>query len=433
MKDKMTSIAVFLAVAVLAGCGDGSIPTMKSYVEDDEVDKIRLPEYSPPTTGDESYNWERYSVYGTMGTRINPDDLYIKNTYRTSDDVIHIILSGKISNGIPEGLLWNEDADADFGAPSGVYMGRGDFRIGVLGPETGGSAAIGSPDFSAEWVMAGPYTAIVLEGLVDAGNRTSVIEKNESLNLLSSEYRSKSYPESELYTSLGGKLQKSSKYTYNPNNFRPWPEPALGQSYWNNSGDPRGGYVMLISKSEKAVPYIASFDIEYSNGAKKRFEVDYSDVQLREEIPLTGISFQNPTPVGNYVLMDNSNPDETEYFQDIQYVVDSPLEIEDIILQSDNKINKPLLLRPLYEPADPRKATTNMISSIYLTDTISGVPVNNDNLVLTWDDKTQAITLYVKDGAMPVPEFVTINASLRLSNAVVRKLTCDVTINPPSF
>jgi hypothetical protein len=380
-----------------------------------------------------------------MGTRINPHDLYIKNSYRTSDDVIHIVLSGKISNGIPEGLLWNEDS-ADFGAPSGNYLGRGDFKIGALGPETGGSVAIGSPDFSAEWVMAGPYTAVVLEGLVEANiSRTTIIEKNESLNLLSSGYRNKFYPEAALYTSPGGKLQKESTYSYDPNNFSPWPEPDIGgELYWTNPGDKRGGYVMLISKSEKAVPYIASFDIEYSNGTKKRFEVDYSDVQLREEIPLTKVRFQSPTPDSDYDLTEDFQPDplNSEIYI-IYYVVQ--VEADDITKQGDTVL-KPLLLRPLYDPVDidPRKTTTNMINNVYLTDEV-GMPLNNDNLVLDWDDETQAISLYIKEGAPPelIPAGVTINAFLRLpyrdaytnvgETVTVSKLECVVTINPPTL
>ncbi|MDR0663102.1 MAG: hypothetical protein LBF80_03360 [Spirochaetaceae bacterium] len=280
MKNKINRITIFLAIAVLGGCGDGVVPTLKSYTGDDEVDKIRLPEYGPPA-GSVSWGKERYGTYGTRGTRINPEDLYIKNAYRTSDDVIHIVLSGKITNGIPEGLVWNEDTSADFGAPSGSYSGRGDFRIRT----TGGTGAANYPDFSTEWVSAGLFTAVTLEGLVDGIVGTTIIEKNESLNLLSDEYRDKFYPEAALYASPGGRLQKNSTYTYNPNNFRRWPEPSVDtSSYWTFDGDSRGGYAMLISKSENAASYTAVFDITYPDGAKKRVEVDYSDVQLRESV-----------------------------------------------------------------------------------------------------------------------------------------------------
>jgi hypothetical protein len=457
MKYPMRCIVVLLVAAVLAGCGDGVIPVLKTYEGDDEIDKIRLPEYSP--AGSDTVYGERYNSYGTQGSRINHEDIYIKNSYRTSDDVIHIILGGEISNGIPEGLLWNENKNADFGVPSGPagYSGRGDVKIGTLGPETGGSAAIGSPDFSAEWVMGGPYTAVVLVGLVDNVNGTTVvIEKNESLNLLSSTYRKQFYPDAELYSISGGKLQKNSKYAdgYDSNNFRYCPD-----GVWTTPGAQRGGYPILISKSKKAAPYIVSFDVEYSNKTKKRYEVDYSAVRIYE-IKLTSISFQSPTPIGEYTLEgglvtpeDPSNPN-TSYIIPYSTTVDADKITIDVT--KDNPIlEDPLLLRPLYNPVDedPRKITTNMINDIYLTDT-SGNPLKDDNLVLTWNDQVQAITLYIiKEADTPeeaagneggeIPETLTvrINASLRLpfdttypneegDPVDVTRLTCDVTINP---
>jgi hypothetical protein len=435
MRNKMNRITVILAAAAfgVTGCGDGAIPVLKTYIEDNDLAGIRLPEYTPPSPGSASASISpRYEKYGTEGTRINPPGLYIKNTYKTSDDVIHIVLSGKIENGIPEGLLWNTDPAGTLGVPSGSYAGRGDIRVGALPDETGGSMAIGGLDFSAEWVMAGPYTAVVIDGLISDKLYTTVIERNESLNLFSSNYRRKPPDNSSYKTSPDGKLQKRNDYTYNPNDFMPWPDS------WEYKGDPRGGYLMLISKSEKAVPYTAFFDIEYSDGAKKRFEVDYSGVELREDIHLepgiTGISFQNPTPPTGSVKVPYTLDDST--FPD--YNINSPLRVDHhaITLTDPDPAAMPLLLRPIYDPQN----TTNMIKNVYLTGEDDN-PLNYDNLILTWDDRTQAINLYIDpakvSGKLLPPDETTVKIHAVLQKPSLsgspdkphfEKLTCTVTI-----
>jgi hypothetical protein len=389
MRNKMNRITVILAAAAfgIAGCGDGAIPVLKTHM-DNELAGIRLPAYTPPSPGSASaFMSPRYEKYGTEGTRINPVDLYIKNTYKTSDDVIHIVLSGKIKNGIPEGLLWNTDPAGTLGVPSGTYAGRGDIRVGTLARETGGSMAIGGLDFSAEWVMAGPYTAVVIDGLISDNLATTVIEKNESLNLFSANYRINAPDNPAYYTNTDGKLQRRNVYMYNPNDFMPWPD--SGEERWEKKGDPRGGYLMLISKSEKAVPYTASFDIEYSDGTKKRFEVDYSGVELREDIPLTGISFQ---AMSNSIL----TGDFPNYYLDVN---------ASSIGNTYNELTP--LLRPLYVPEN----TNNMIKDIYLTDEASR-RLNNSGLTLTWDDKTQAIAIYAAD-PYTLPSPIVIHAVLQ--------------------
>jgi hypothetical protein len=420
MKNKIKYIAIIFAVAILVvtGCEEGSIPVLTT----DVVDEFTLPQYTLPDAGSTASIFDRYQTYGTEGTRINPENLNIKYAYRTSDDVTHIVLRGDIDNGIPEGLLWDEDPAGTFGVPSGTYGGRGDFKAGTLNAATGGSAAIGSPNFSAEWVMADLYTAIVITGLIGNEPGTKVTEINDSLNLFSADYRKPPCPDGSFFSSPNGKLQKMNSYDYNPNNFHRWPDSDqnVPKPYNSNNGAPRGGYVILISK--KAYPQTAFFDIEYSNGTKKRVEVDYNEVQLREEIPLTNISFQNPTP---------------SYSQDIEgYTLGgtfpnytATVAVSDITLAGDKAVN-PLFLRPLYEPA----MTTNMISSLSLTDDTTGVPLNNENLILKWDDSMQAITIYIKEGVTVEPMNVVIHAKLRLpfvnsgSEQPVFELTCTVTI-----
>jgi hypothetical protein len=335
------------------------------------------------------------------------------------------------------------DAGTFGGTISETYIGQGDYRIGTLsgalGAGEGGSylVALGSPDFSSEWVMAAPYSAVVISGLIDTGaTSVAVTETNDSLHLLSQTYRNNNpAPYYSLFkTDSKGKLQKQNNYTYDPNRFIPW-----GTSGTVVPGIERGGYAFLISK--KANPQTAFFEIEYQNGKKRRIEVDYGAVELRQEVPLdppTGVWFQNPTPAdtpaGTYSLTNSPNSYE--------YAVTGNVNATDIAWDGDKAPTKPLYLRPFYDPPDidPNKAATNMIKEIYLTNTEEQrlTPSEIGNLVLRWNDAAQAITLELRGSA---PENVTyyqrvvINAELRLwfedtGGAPIKKLMCEVTIDP---
>jgi hypothetical protein len=444
------------AVIWAAACTPGTIPEMIT-----DMEGFELPLYYPPLE----------ETWGTPSARINHEGLNIKYSYKTSDDVIHIVLTGKISNGIPEGLLWNNlttisplnipDAGS-FGAgtfSTAEYAGYGDFRIGTvsIGEDTtpdygtlsqgeGGSfvVALGSPDFSSEWVMGAPYSAIVISGLVYDEENLTITETNDSLHLLSESYRKKTpLPNNTIFiTNSAGKLQKRTNYPYNPNYFDR--ATLTAERAW------RGGYPILIS--ERANPRTAFFEIDYHNsGRKRRIEVDYSGITLRQETPLTAnVRFEDPPPPvnGGYNFV-AANP--TINGSAIEYEINDIINLSDIdVADFDDIPNKPLYLRPLYEPAniDPSKATTNMIKEIYLTDgnTSWGNPnygaklkPGDTDLVLRWDDRVQAITLNVyKNVGGPVvyASPVIINAELRIpfdhdddaDTEPIEKLTCVVNL-----
>ncbi|MDR1149184.1 MAG: hypothetical protein LBK66_11190 [Spirochaetaceae bacterium] len=387
--NKLKWLIFAIVVFTAAACEKGLIPVLIT-----DIDSVSLPPFTPrESTG-------TYSVYGTHATRVNAEDLRLKYQYNTSDDVTHIILGGEIANGIPEGLLWNEDSDIDaggsFGVPAGAYSGRGDFKIGTLGASTGGSAAIGSPDFDSEWVMGGFYTAVVLNGIIEntAGGVT-VTETNESLRLFSKTYRDSYYQ--AIFSDASGKMQKKNTYTYNPNRFRKYPDPPTGQN--PTDGVLRGGYYILVSS--KANPRTAFLEVEYADGSKKRIEIDYSEVDFRP-VPLTGLALQNPSPAtnngGTYsIATDNDSPESSGLY--VTYKVDEVIHAGSISVVGSS-IPKPLYLRPLYTPVsiDPKKTTTNMISKIYAKafDEIGNGVTLDPKLVLAWNDPYQAINVYYK-------------------------------------
>ncbi|MDR1257286.1 MAG: hypothetical protein LBJ86_06025 [Spirochaetaceae bacterium] len=440
MRNKLKLAGLIIAAVFwTAACAPVPIPVVIA-----DMDGFELPQYMPEDQG--------VSNWGTPSMRVNHEGLTIKHSYKTSDDVIHIVLTGKISNGIPQGLLWNNipagipdnlGGGTVFGASNtGSYNGLGDYRIGtvsatsLLNMDAAGSivVALGSPDFSSEWVQAAPYSAVVISGLVDRGGGAETItitETNDSLNLLSEYYRKPDQPANHpvFTTDSSGKLRKRTDYNYDPNQF----------DISSGTRKSRGGYGFLIS--EKANPRTAFFEIEYQqSGKKKRFEVDYSAVELRYDAGnlLTNVSFQNPTPAmataGTYSLSGGT----------YDYAVTEDIVAGSIAVYpySGGPAIKPLYIRPFYEPAniDPNKAATNMIKEIYLTDA-NGNRLNKSqmgNLVLKWDDAVQAITLIIDGYILESPyvssgDKVIINAVLRSSftdssGNTIDRLTCTVTI-----
>ncbi|MDR2660402.1 MAG: hypothetical protein LBC27_10550 [Spirochaetaceae bacterium] len=406
-KLKRITIVLAAAVFVISSCEKGMIPVLIT----DAVEGIDLPQYTPPDSDGRASIVDPYKSYGADGTRINHSEMNIKYAYNSSDEVTHIILRGNVNNGIPEGLLWNESIDGAFGVPSGTYGGRGDFKVGTLNalrPEaTGGSVAIGSPDFSSEWMMGGFYTAVVIDGIIDNIEGVAVTETNESLRLFSEIYRKAHYPDEATFFEVDGKMQRKNRFTYNPNDFHPWPDPdeSIPPPYNIKSGAPRGGYYILIS--EKADPPTAILDIEYKDGSKKKIEIDYSEVELREKVALTDLALQSPTPAtsdaGTYSLFYTTLPSQENPF--IGYTVyhdDNPVQPEpgvyfkDIFMNlATGNIDRPLYLRPLYAPVniDPMETTTNMISKVYAKDT-EGNNIRDSNLRMEWDDTLQAINVY---------------------------------------
>jgi hypothetical protein len=235
-------------------------------------------------------------------------------------------------------------------------------------------------------------------------------------------------PNDTVFSYNNGILRKRVHYPYNPNLFN-------RQTAGETGRESRGGYAFLIS--EKANPRKAFLEIDYNNnGPKRRIEIDYSDVRLRQETKLTAVGFkivnaavsQNGIPItgddgkGTATDYDISDPSEEEGV--IAYEIYGTVDLSNIAVEKIGEItekrpDKPLYIRPYYEPAniDPSKAATNMINKIYLTDT-DGRRLNADSgLIVDWDNLVQAITLYVyKDsvGAIVPPSPVFINAELRL-------------------
>jgi hypothetical protein len=420
MHNRIITVIVIAAIG-LAACETGKIPVIVT-----EEYGFALPIYVP----DSKY-------YGSESARVNNEGLTIRSSYRTSDGVTHIVLSGTIDNGIPSGLLYSNMDDLGQGANSrvgnfgidntGNYTGLGDFPFGMLnngtsstgeywGSESAQVYAVGSPDFSAEWVMGAPYTAVVITGLVNAPAKDQTInitETNESLRLYSVSYRNRDGPSTPFSYDKQGKLQKRSHFSYDPNSFNPV----------HSDPFPRGGYMILVSK--KAYPQTAFLEIEYPGGEKKSIEIDYSEVTMRE-VPLARIEFQSPTPApsfaGTYSL-EIPEPVFDETTGDYSYTVS----YEGTDVYAGTLSSYPLYLRPLYwspgasesssvdqYQVDPRVVTTNMIHKINtvvnLTDA-GGEPVSGDKLTMEWDDDAQAIKLSAKDSGLSGD--VTITAELR--------------------
>ena len=195
--------------------------------------------------------------------------------------------------------------------------------------------------------------------------------------------------------------------------------------------------MVLISK--KASPAAAMIEVAYRDGTKKKYNIDYSGVNFNE-IELTGVSFQTPTPAGTYNIVNPTVDGDT-----LMHSIDVDIYAGSISM-SGGTVSVPLLLRPLYEPVkkdisntdDPTKNTTNMIHRIWF-DMIPSTPsYSKHNFELKWDDVTQAITMYLKQGAVPlyVGETVeiTIHAELRMpyfdtsNNTNIREFTFTFTV-----
>ncbi|MDR2795855.1 MAG: hypothetical protein LBB47_03995 [Spirochaetaceae bacterium] len=412
----MRNIAKFvlIAAALISGSCLGSVPV---FVTDVDIGNFSLPWYSPPN-----------DLGGTNTMRSNMEGLYINQAYMTSDGVTHIVLKGTIDSGIPEGLLWSDilvagtNSTGEYGTygytmSGGSYGGYGDFKIGTLSADTGGSLAIGGLDFSAEWVMAAPYSAVVIRGLVEDNVDVTITETNESLYLYSLDYR-KTETKNEIFKpNNSGRMQKIAYYSNGnkPNSFK------------NANGKARGGYMVLISK--KADPATAMIELDYRDGTKKKYNIDYSGVNFNE-VELTSVTFQNPTPpVGSYSVGAGSVVEETLQYNNVAATNGNGNIYAGSISAragtSPVSVPVPLLLRPLYEPAkksaiddgtDPRQNTTNMIHRIWFELADPSI-YSKDNFALVWDDKTQSIKPYLKENAAPLYDEesvdITIHAELR--------------------
>ncbi|MDR2444442.1 MAG: hypothetical protein LBD44_00700 [Spirochaetaceae bacterium] len=435
-----TAKFALLIVALMSGSCIGTIPV---FVTDVDIGDFSLPWYSPPN-----------EMAGTNTMPVNMEGLYINQSYMTSDGITHIALKGTIDSGIPHGLLWS--AGTVLGYPGGTYGynmaaavgsygGYGDFAVGSLtAAGVGGSFAIGSLDFSAEWVMAAPYSAFVIRGLVGDNAGVTITETNESLYLYSLKYRSER-PTNEIigtnYSS--GRLEKITNYSANnrdyPNSFK--------KVDITKPGKDRGGYMVLISK--KANPATAMIEVDYKDGTKKKYNIDYSGVNFNE-VGLTEIpKFQESTPpAGSYSII--ATPPAVNG-EPVSHTVTptngTSIFAGSISMKNDGFVPVPLFLRPLYKPvkeaaldtSNPRNNTTNMIHRIWF-DATSSTYYNKDNFRLTWDDITQSITLYRREQPLPDPLYdgetvdITIHAELRqpyydtVSGVNIREFTFYFTI-----
>jgi hypothetical protein len=391
-------LAIIFAAFGFTAC-TGTVPV---FVTDLDIGNFSLPWYSPENNLARPYTMQA-----------NQQELYINQAYMTSDGVTRLVLKGTIDSGIPAGLLWSDSPvngysggtyGYDMSALGGSYSGYGDFRVGTLAGSTGGSLAIGSTDFSAEWVMAAPYSAFVIKGLVEDDVDVTVTETNNSLKLYSFLYRTDE--KNGYFTSSGnGIMQKITHYSQSnrdkPNSFRKVDAGKQGES--------RGGYMVLISKN--ASPAEAMIEMNYRDGTRKKYSIDYSGVNFNE-VALTGITFQNPTPTwpqnlsGTYSI----GIPQYEFDKGLVTYTGEQLYAGSISMIGDS-IVQPLLLRPLYEDIkkeandgfDPRSNTTNMIHRIWFEMTASTLDVNysKDNFTLTWDDVTQSILFYRNEDALP--------------------------------
>ncbi|MDR3355706.1 MAG: hypothetical protein LBO04_00750 [Spirochaetaceae bacterium] len=396
-----------------------------------DVDNFSLPRYSPPNS---------HPSGGTSSMRINPEELNIKRAYTTSDGITHIILGGNIDNGIPEGLLWSEQVVGGAGpagtygyfSESGTYGGYGDIKIGSLSGTVAGThtMAIGSPDFSAEWAQANFYSAVVIKGLVEDDAEVTITETNDSLRLYStSVYLKNGIRDGKIDFDGNGRIYQTVTYSKSgqkPNNYS-------SKKTGDIIGYPRGGYMLLFSKN--ATPPTATVEVAYKDGTKKIYNIDYSAVgfNLDNEVPLTDIRFEEPpvAAAGTYGIgsgiVDSNQSDIMRY-----EISGGTVGFGNISVGTDGSPPlKPLYIRPVYTPAkvkpndtmDPRGNTTNMIHRIWfdlLDDQGGAHPYGKNNFNLTWNDDTQAITLYVKEGAQPFDPAiydsamaVTIHAELR--------------------
>jgi hypothetical protein len=442
---KFAFVITFVAFGLTACIG-----TVPVFVTDVDIGNFSLSWYSPPNDRAGSYTMQ-----------VNPQELYINQTYMTSDGVTHIVLKGTIDSGVPAGLLWSNGPvngytggtyGYDMTTLGGSYGGYGDFKAGTLGASTGGSFAIGSLDFSAEWMMAAPYSAFVIKGLVEDNADVTVTETNNSLNLYSFDYRTDET--NGYFTSSNGIRQKITRYSPQSNLDKP---NSFRKVNANNPGQSRGGYMLLISKH--ASPPAAMVEVNYTDGTKKKYSIDYSGVNFKE-VELTGIDFQTPTPTwtmtpaGAYII-DNPPVRDESYNKRLVYTITNTLYAGSISMIGGSII-QPLYLRPLYTPIketagdglDPRSNTTNMIHRIWFEMTASTLAVNTyygkDNFTLAWDDVTQSITFYRNEKAAPLYDSesvdITIHAELRKpynpsdGSGPIQEFTFDFTVtgtDPP--
>jgi hypothetical protein len=190
----------------------------------------------------------------------------------------------------------------------------------------------------------------------------------------------------------------------------------------------------LISK--KANPQTAFFEIDYRDGKKRLIEVDYSEVTLREEIPLKStpdsVEFQSHTPGDSGYNLGSHTMKGSALVYDAGII-----DLSDITVVNLGTIpTKPLYLRPFYPPfnIDPSLTPTNMITEIYLTDSdTESLWIGSKDLVLSWDDEVQAITLkFKKGGRLPSSRDrnIDIRAKLRFpffyNGSYIDRLVCSV-------
>ncbi|MDR2344326.1 MAG: hypothetical protein LBD86_07340 [Spirochaetaceae bacterium] len=402
MRNMAKFTLIITAVAVkLAGCTPGTIPVFTSDVYD-----FSLPKY---ITGENSKKMPA-----------NAEELYISRAYMTSDGITHIVLKGTIDNGIPEGLLWGESVVSYGTAPvgtyghytAGTYAGLGDFRIGTLAASTGGSLAIGSLDFSSEWMMAAPYSAVVINGLVPDIADVTVTETNYSLNLYSDDYRKDE--KNGFFDSDGGIPQRVSRYRPDykeyPNSFR--------TNDAKTADNKRGGYMVLISKHAGSAT--AMLDFDYKDGTSKRYEIDYGAVNFNEKT-LDSLSFQSPTPDGTYIIGSAWKNRDPSYNLRLENSSSISVQAGNIYMDTTTgKPLKPLYLRPLYVPVkeaatgnvNPKDNTTNMIHRIWFEFIDNSTGYGRDNFTLGWDDVTQSITLYLNENAKPLESGVSVGIGI---------------------
>ena len=175
--------------------------------------------------------------------------------------------------------------------------------------------------------------------------------------------------------------------------------------------------MVLISK--KASPAAAMIEVAYRDGTKKKYNIDYSGVNFNE-IELTGVSFQTPTPAGAYDI----DPSTTVSGETLMHSIATATGIYAGSISMSNNVPQPLLIRPLYKPAkedisdadDPTKNTTNMIHRIWFDmhtpNLVTNTSYSKDNFELKWRDDTQAITMYLKQGAVPLYDGETVEITI---------------------
>ncbi|GMO38609.1 MAG: hypothetical protein Ta2F_14970 [Termitinemataceae bacterium] len=306
----LAGIVAFCCLTVILTCkGTDLVPVKKAEV----VGGYNVFPYSP--TYEDNYNPKITYKYGEENNRINPVGINIKSAYKTSDGVDHIVLRGRVKSGIPIGLIWSDSKEAP--EDIGGYFGRGDFTeswfdttavIAVPGsthPVSGDKTlpAAGDDSFSLltapdatnpifakrfepkeldrEWSNKAAYTAVTLSGLLNDNKNTTITEINDALHLYNKKYREDHYPDYATFFTNDIWYRKTIP-GHNPNNFLPADTKGIIEE---PDGEPRGGYMFLIS--EAANPKVATFEIEYQDGAKQTVIIDYSEVEFsKESIPL---------------------------------------------------------------------------------------------------------------------------------------------------